>query len=59
MGAGIATILTYILRENENLSSSTCIAFGPGTALRSIVYFEKKNKLRKVITFPFANSILH
>jgi hypothetical protein len=32
MGAGIATILTYILRENEKLSSSTCIAFGPGTA---------------------------
>lgn len=41
MGAAIATILTYILRENEKLSSSTCIAFGPGTALRSIVYFEQ------------------
>jgi len=33
MGAGIATILTYILRENEKLSSSTCIAFGPGTVV--------------------------
>jgi hypothetical protein len=40
MGAGIATILTYILRENEKLASSTCIAFGPGTALRSIVLFK-------------------
>jgi hypothetical protein len=46
MGAGIATILTYILRENEKLSSSTCIAFGPGTTLKSIVYFEQR-KLRK------------
>jgi hypothetical protein len=30
MGAGIAAILAYILRENEKLSSSTCLAFGPG-----------------------------
>lgn len=30
MGAGIAAILTYILRENEKFSSCTCIAFGPG-----------------------------
>jgi hypothetical protein len=58
MGAGIATILTYILRENEKLASSTCIAFGPGTALRSIVYFEQ-HKLRKAITFRFANSIFY
>jgi hypothetical protein len=57
MGAGIATILTYILRENEKLASSTCIAFGPGTALRSIVYFEQ-HKLRKIITFR-ANSIFY
>ncbi|TKW28812.1 hypothetical protein SEVIR_3G352800v4 [Setaria viridis] len=33
MGAGIATILTYILRENEKLSSSTCIAFGPAACM--------------------------
>jgi hypothetical protein len=32
MGAAVAAILTYILRENEKLSSSTCLAFGPGTA---------------------------
>ncbi|AQK40153.1 Putative lipase class 3 family protein [Zea mays] len=33
MGAGIATILTYILRENEKLASSTCIAFGPAACM--------------------------
>ncbi|WVZ90686.1 hypothetical protein U9M48_036967 [Paspalum notatum var. saurae] len=33
MGAGIATMLTYILRENEKLSSSTCIAFGPAACM--------------------------
>ncbi|CAL4898783.1 unnamed protein product [Urochloa decumbens] len=33
MGAGIATILTYILRENDKLSSSTCIAFGPAACM--------------------------
>ncbi|KAL6847409.1 hypothetical protein ACP4OV_023262 [Aristida adscensionis] len=33
MGAAIATILTYILRENEKLSSSTCIAFGPAACM--------------------------
>ncbi|CAN6334357.1 unnamed protein product [Urochloa humidicola] len=33
MGAGIATILTYILCENEKLSSSTCIAFGPAACM--------------------------
>lgn len=33
MGAGIATILTYILRENEKMSSSTCIAFGPAACM--------------------------
>uniref|UniRef100_J3NE24 Fungal lipase-type domain-containing protein n=1 Tax=Oryza brachyantha TaxID=4533 RepID=J3NE24_ORYBR len=33
MGAGIAAILTYILRENEKLSSSTCIAFGPAACM--------------------------
>jgi hypothetical protein len=32
MGAAVAAILTYILRENEKLSSSACLAFGPGTA---------------------------
>ncbi|XP_062202548.1 uncharacterized protein LOC133904917 [Phragmites australis] len=33
MGAAIAAILTYILRENEKLSSSTCIAFGPAACM--------------------------
>uniref|UniRef100_A0A0E0MNG0 Fungal lipase-like domain-containing protein n=1 Tax=Oryza punctata TaxID=4537 RepID=A0A0E0MNG0_ORYPU len=33
MGAGIAAILTYILRENEKLSSSTCLAFGPAACM--------------------------
>ncbi|KAF8776554.1 hypothetical protein HU200_003271 [Digitaria exilis] len=33
MGAAIATILTYILRENDKLSSSTCIAFGPAACM--------------------------
>ncbi|TVU49859.1 hypothetical protein EJB05_01198, partial [Eragrostis curvula] len=33
MGAAIAAILTYILRENEKLSSSTCLAFGPAACM--------------------------
>lgn len=33
MGAGIAAILAYILRENEKLSSSTCLAFGPAACM--------------------------
>lgn len=33
MGAGIAAILTYILREYEEFSSCTCIAFAPGMCL--------------------------
>lgn len=30
LGGGAAAILTYILREREEFSSSTCIAFAPG-----------------------------
>lgn len=33
MGAGIAAILTYILREENKLSSSSCIAFGPAACM--------------------------
>uniref|UniRef100_A0A0D3HPM0 Fungal lipase-type domain-containing protein n=1 Tax=Oryza barthii TaxID=65489 RepID=A0A0D3HPM0_9ORYZ len=33
MGAGIAAILTYMLRENKKLSSSSCIAFGPAACM--------------------------
>ncbi|KAE8787253.1 sn1-specific diacylglycerol lipase alpha-like [Hordeum vulgare] len=33
MGASIAALLTYILRENDRLLSSTCIAFGPAACM--------------------------
>lgn len=33
MGAAIAAILSYILREHEEFLSSTCVAFGPGMYL--------------------------
>ncbi|KAK3120667.1 hypothetical protein QOZ80_9AG0691680 [Eleusine coracana subsp. coracana] len=33
MGASIAAILTYMLRENEELSSASCIAFGPAACM--------------------------
>uniref|UniRef100_A0A0D9XUZ2 Fungal lipase-type domain-containing protein n=1 Tax=Leersia perrieri TaxID=77586 RepID=A0A0D9XUZ2_9ORYZ len=33
MGAGIASLLTYMLRENKKLSSSSCIAFGPAACM--------------------------
>jgi hypothetical protein len=39
MGAGIAAILTYMLREDNKLSSSSCIAFGPGTEFKSKLRF--------------------
>ncbi|KAG2559081.1 hypothetical protein PVAP13_8NG323000 [Panicum virgatum] len=33
MGAGIAAILTYMLREDNKLSSTSCIAFGPAACM--------------------------
>ncbi|KAJ4779762.1 hypothetical protein LUZ62_064019 [Rhynchospora pubera] len=33
MGAGIASILTYMLREHKELSSCTCIAFAPAACM--------------------------
>uniref|UniRef100_A0ACD5Y6B6 Uncharacterized protein n=1 Tax=Avena sativa TaxID=4498 RepID=A0ACD5Y6B6_AVESA len=33
MGASIAALLTCILREDDRLSSSTCIAFGPAACM--------------------------
>ncbi|KAF0896202.1 hypothetical protein E2562_019688 [Oryza meyeriana var. granulata] len=33
MGAGIAAILTYMLREDKKMSSSSCIAFGPAACM--------------------------
>ncbi|XP_072976725.1 uncharacterized protein [Typha angustifolia] len=33
MGAGIAAILTYILRECDKFSSCTCVAFGPAACM--------------------------
>ncbi|KAK8960590.1 hypothetical protein KSP40_PGU015194 [Platanthera guangdongensis] len=33
LGAGIAAILTYILRERKEFSSATCIAFAPAACL--------------------------
>ncbi|CAD6255885.1 unnamed protein product [Miscanthus lutarioriparius] len=33
MGAGIAAILTYMLREDNKLSSASCIAFGPAACM--------------------------
>ncbi|CAL4978991.1 unnamed protein product [Urochloa decumbens] len=33
MGAGIAAILTYMMREDNKLSSSSCIAFGPAACM--------------------------
>uniref|UniRef100_A0ACD6A2S5 Uncharacterized protein n=1 Tax=Avena sativa TaxID=4498 RepID=A0ACD6A2S5_AVESA len=33
MGAGIGAILTYILREQYDFTSSTCLAFGPAACI--------------------------
>ncbi|XP_074571026.1 uncharacterized protein LOC141827634 [Curcuma longa] len=33
MGAAIAAILTYIFREHEEFSSTTCVAFGPAACM--------------------------
>jgi hypothetical protein len=30
LGGGTAALLTYILREHQELSSTTCVAFAPG-----------------------------
>jgi len=30
LGGGTASLLTYILREQKELSSSTCVTFAPG-----------------------------
>jgi hypothetical protein len=72
MGAAVAAVLTYILRENEKLSSSSCLAFGPGTAQRvllnkclgaSMNYVlllkSEAYRLRKIIEFLLVNTILY
>ncbi|WOL15817.1 hypothetical protein Cni_G24598 [Canna indica] len=33
MGAAIAALVTYVLREQEEFSSSTCVAFGPAACM--------------------------
>lgn len=33
LGGGTAALLTYILREQKELSSSTCVTFAPGVCL--------------------------
>lgn len=40
MGAGIAAILTYMLREDKKFSSSSCIAFGPGKSFKQKLKFD-------------------
>lgn len=32
LGGGTAALLTYILRERKEFSSSTCVTFAPGTS---------------------------
>lgn len=40
MGGGTAALLTYILREHKEFSSTTCVAFAPGmsTAILSSMH---------------------
>lgn len=33
LGGGTAALLTYILREQKELSTATCVAFAPGFCL--------------------------
>lgn len=37
LGGGTAALLTYILREQKELSSSTCVTFAPGVFLSAPV----------------------
>jgi len=37
LGGGTAALLTYILREQKELSSSTCVTFAPGVFLSAAV----------------------
>ncbi|KQJ86387.1 hypothetical protein BRADI_4g05100v3 [Brachypodium distachyon] len=49
MGAGIAALLTYILRENDKLSSATCIAFGPAACMTWDLAESGKNFITTVV----------
>lgn len=40
MGGGTAAILTYVLREQKELSMTTCVTFAPGMGLLLIGYYE-------------------
>lgn len=42
LGGGTAALLTYILREQKELSSTTCVTFAPGTYQSNMM-----------LTFPF------
>lgn len=55
LGGGTAALLTYILREQKELSSSTCVTFAPGTlqcASLTRLYF-KCHFPNIVLPFPF------
>ncbi|CAD5192883.1 unnamed protein product [Musa acuminata subsp. malaccensis] len=50
MGAGIAAILSYILREHEEFLSSTCVAFGPGMYLSACMTWELAESGKHFVT---------
>ncbi|RDX64220.1 hypothetical protein CR513_57244, partial [Mucuna pruriens] len=39
LGGGTAALLTYILREQKEFSSSTCVTFAPGIIVRYFLHF--------------------
>lgn len=39
LGGGTAALLTFILREQKELSTATCVAFAPGLDILICQYF--------------------
>lgn len=38
LGGGTAAILTYVLREQKELSTATCVAFAPGVSYNLVKF---------------------
>lgn len=48
LGGGTAALLTYILRERQELSTATCVAFASGSFLFLLSFFANKDLLSGV-----------
>lgn len=60
LGGGTAALLTYILREQKEFSSSTCVMFGPGMSDQcdAYIFFLLLPTMINVHTWPFSHFVV-